>query len=102
MRRKWRRPSRRVLVVSATLFAALSGIAVAAIPNGDGVYTACRLNGLGTVRLIDPSLPASNPQSRCSSVETKFTFNAQGQPGLPGSQGDKGDPGVKGDPGAPG
>jgi hypothetical protein len=87
-------------VVGALVFLALAaGIAYAAIPAAGGVYTACRLNGVGTIRLIDTSLPASNPLSRCSSLETKFAFNAQGQQGMPGPKGDTGAQGVKGDKG---
>ena len=87
---------------TVSLFGVLGGIAFAAIPNGQGVYTACRLKEVGTIRLIDPSLPASNLQSRCTSLEIQFTFNAQGQPGLPGAKGDAGSagaPGAKGDKG---
>ena len=77
-------------------------MAYASIPDSTGVYTACRLKSVGTIRLIDPSLPTSNVQSHCTSLETRLTFNAQGQPGLPGPKGEKGDPGVAGSPGEKG
>src|SRR4051794_33203943 len=108
MRRKWQRPSRRVLGASAVLFIVLGGIAYATIPSSAGVYTACRLKEVGTIRLIDPTLPASNLQSHCTNLEVQFAFNTQGQQGVPGLKGDKGDPGAagekgeKGDPGPAG
>src|SRR3954453_16075907 len=107
MRRKWQRPSRRVLGASAVLFIVLGGIAYATIPSSAGVYTACRLKEVGTIRLIDPTLPASNLQSHCTNLEVQFAFNTQGQQGVPGLKGDKGDRGAagpkgdKGDPGPP-
>src|SRR3954468_9325512 len=102
MRRKWQRPSRRVLGASALLFIVLGGIAYATIPGSAGIYTACRLKEVGTIRLIDPTLPSSNLQSHCTNLEVQFTFNTQGQQGVPGLKGDKGDPGAKGDKGDPG
>ncbi len=102
------RPSRRVLGTAAVFVAMGGGIAYAAIPDSGGVYTGCRLNNVGTIRLIDPSLPSSNLLSRCTAVETKFTFNAKGAKGdpgaagAPGAKGDKGDTGPAGAPGAKG
>jgi hypothetical protein len=98
------RSAKRIVCVGV-LFAAAAGIAYATIPDSNGVYTACMLDKVGTVRLIDPSLPASNLMSHCTSVETKFTFNQQGQqgaPGLPGAPGKDGTPGANGKDGAPG
>ena len=98
------RSAKRIVCVGV-LFAAAAGIAYAAIPDSKGVYTGCMLNKVGTVRLIDPSLPASNVMSHCTNVETKFTFNQQGQqgaPGLPGAAGEDGEPGKDGAPGANG
>ena len=92
------RSAKRIVCVGV-LFAAAAGIAYAAIPDSTGVYTGCMLNKVGTVRLIDPSLPASNLMSHCTNVETKFTFNQQGQqgaPGLPGAPGKDGAPGADG------
>lgn len=86
----WRllgRRARRVVLAAVALFAAAAGIAYATIPDGNGVYTACMLNKVGTVRLIDPSLPASNLMSHCTSFETQITFNKQGPQGLPGPAG---------------
>jgi hypothetical protein len=71
-------------------------VAYATIPGPGNVYNACMLKGLGTVRLIDKSLPASNLMSRCTDKETELSWNQAGQPGPAGP------PGVKGEPGAPG
>ena len=112
MRRKWFR--RRAVVVGVAGLCALiaaAGIAYATIPSSSKVYTACMLNNVGTVRLIDPSLPSTNAMSHCTSLETQLTWNQQGQQGLQGLQGPKGDIGAtgpqgpqgpKGDPGATG
>lgn len=89
------------LVVVASLVAA-GGIAYAAIPDSGGVYTACRLNATGTIRLIDPSLPASNLLGHCSSLETQITWNQKGQPGAAGATGARGPQGLKGDIGPSG
>src|SRR6185312_8602849 len=88
------RTARRALL-AAVLLAVAAGIAYAAIPDSGGTYTACMLNKVGTVRLIDPSLAASNLMSHCTSAETRFTFNQRGQqglPGLPGAPGKDGQP----------
>jgi hypothetical protein len=90
-----RRSAKRIVCVGV-LFAAAAGIAYAAIPDSNGVYTACMLNKVGTVRLIDPSLPASNLMSHCTSVETTLTFNQQGPPGAAGSPGAPGKNGADG------
>jgi hypothetical protein len=82
--------------VTVALFALAGGVAYATIPDGSGVYTACTLNHVGTIRLIDPSLPAGNLLSHCTALETKITWNQQGQPG---PQGPKGNPGPQGPPG---
>ena len=49
------------------------GIARASIPQ-DGVYTGCYLKSGGALRVIDPSQP-------CKQSETRITWNQQGQPG---------------------
>ena len=90
------------LAAAAVAVAALvgAGIAYATIPGPGNVYTACMLKGVGTVRLIDPSLPPSNLMSKCSVLETQLTWNQQGQPGDPGAPGQNGQSVVMGDPGA--
>jgi collagen triple helix repeat protein len=97
-------PGRRQLVViAAAVIAVAGGVAYAAIPDGSKVYTACMLKNVGTVRLIDPSLPASNIMSHCNSrLETQVTWNQQGQAGPPGPTGPKGATGPAGPPGSDG
>jgi hypothetical protein len=95
-----KRLSRRALVLGATALAVAvsGGVAYATIPDGNGVFTACKLNATGTIRLIDPS--ASGALGRCNaSVETQISWNQKGVKGDPGSVGGQG---PKGDPGAPG
>jgi len=97
-----------VAAVAAVAAMAAAGIAYATIPDASGVYTACKLNASGTIRLIDPSLGTSSLLGHCTSLETQLSWNAKGQPGPPGPAGPKGDAGPagpqgpKGDPGPPG
>ena len=86
----------RVVVLAAAALAVAGAAAYATIPDSSGMYTACMLNKVGTIRLIDPSLPDSNPMSHCTSLETKITFNKQGPQGLPGAPGQNGAPGADG------
>lgn len=72
------------------------GIAYAAIPGADKVYTACMLKNVGTIRLIDPSLPAGNLMSHCTTSETKVTWNQTGPAGAPGPAGATGPAGPSG------
>ena len=72
------------------------GIAYATIPGPDNIYSACMLKGIGTIRLIDKSLPATNLMSRCTDKELEVSWSQrgpQGDPGAAGAKGDKGDPG---------
>jgi hypothetical protein len=97
------RRSRRLVIITVALFAVAGGIAYATIPNAAGVYTACKLNALGTIRLIDPSLPTTSLLQHCNTTfETQITWNQAGAQGLQGIQGLKGDQGVKGDQGIQG
>lgn len=89
----------RLLFMTTMLFALLASVAYASIPDSSGVFTACRLNATGTIRLIDPSLPASSLLSHCTRFETQVSWNQAGQPGAPGVAGP---PGADGAPGAPG
>jgi hypothetical protein len=70
-------------------------VAWAAIPGEGGVYTACMLKNVGTVRLIDKSLPPGNVMSHCKpAFEVEITWNQKGQQGLQGIQGPPGQDGV--------
>ena len=85
--------------VAATALA--GGVAWAAIPGDGNVYTACMLKNVGTVRLIDKSLPPSNLMSRCKpALETEISWNQQGPQGIQGPG--KGDVGPTGQPGPQG
>ncbi|HJS94996.1 MAG TPA: hypothetical protein VJ741_12090 [Solirubrobacteraceae bacterium] len=97
-----RRAAVRVAFGVVALLGTAAGIAYATIPDSNGIYTACMLNGAGTIRLIDPSLPSTSLRSHCASFETTITWDRQGQPGPQGPQGPKGDPGPQGDTGPQG
>src|SRR3954453_20079224 len=92
--------TRVVLLVSLVAVLA-AGVAYSAIPDGNGVYTACKLNATGTIRLIDPGV--SGVLGRCNaSLETQISWNQKGQPGAAGADGKDGLNGRDGAPGAPG
>ena len=96
---------RKVVWMSATAAVLLSlagGIAYATIPDSGSVYTACLLNRVGTIRLIDPSLGRSSPMGHCTPSETQITWNQQGQKGDPGPRGPQGQSGPQGRQGIPG
>jgi hypothetical protein len=103
MKRYLRRRPLQLGVIAIAVLALGSGIAYAAIPGSGGVYTACMLKHVGTLRLIDTSLPSSNPMSHCSTTfETQVSWNQTGQQGQQGPQGPKGDIGPQGPAGADG
>src|SRR3954465_12108383 len=92
--------TRVVLLVSLVAVLA-AGVAYSAIPDGNGVYTACKLNATGTIRLIDPGV--SGVLGRCNaSLETQISWNQKGQPGAAGAGGKDGLNGRDGAPGAAG
>jgi hypothetical protein len=97
--------TRSLLVASgaAAVAAALSGgIAFATIPDDGKVFTACMLKNVGTVRLIDHSLPSTSLMNHCSSLETEVSWAQKGQPGPVGAVGAAGPVGPAGPVGAPG
>jgi Collagen triple helix repeat (20 copies) len=96
-----RRGRRLSLLVVAGL-AVAGGVAYATIPSSGAVYTACMLNHIGTIRLIDPTLPSSSLLSHCTQLETQVSWNQTGQPGPVGPQGPKGDTGAAGPAGPQG
>ena len=102
MRYLWTRRGLRLFAIVAALFGVAAGIAYATIPDSGNVYTACMLKSIGTVRLIDTSLPASNLMGHCTPFETKITWNQQGLAGAQGPPGQKGDIGPAGADGAQG
>jgi Gp5 C-terminal repeat (3 copies) len=77
----------RLTILVVALLAMAGGIAYATIPGSSNVYTACMLKNVGTMRLIDPSLPSSNLMSHCTTLETQVSWNQQGQNGAAGAPG---------------
>ena len=92
--------SRRAALVCAAIavvFAVAGGIAYAAIPDSGGVYHACMLKAVGTIRIIDPE------KQHCSTtLEVEITFNQRGQAGANGLNGTNGVDGKDGAAGADG
>jgi type VI protein secretion system component Hcp len=77
-----------------------AAIAIAAVPDGGGVFHACYTSAVGggtipasgaNIRLIDPG---AGQQCDPASNEHAFTFNQQGQPGAQGLPGEQGPPGT--------
>ena len=95
---------KRLLITAAATVVAvtMAGIAWASIPGPGKVYSACMLKGLGTIRLIDKSLPSTNLMSHCTDKEVEISWNQAGQPGLQGAKGDPGAPGMNGTNGTDG
>jgi Collagen triple helix repeat (20 copies) len=93
---------RWLLVLCVGGFALVGGVAYATIPGSGQQYTGCMLKNVGTVRLIDPSLPAGNLMSHCTALETQISWNQTGQQGPAGPQGTPGAVGATGDAGPAG
>ncbi len=96
------RSVRQIVVATAVVAAGTVGIADAAIPDGGHVYTACVLNQVGTVRLIDPSLGQNNWMGHCSKLESQVTWNQLGSTGPQGTSGPAGPAGATGPQGPAG
>jgi hypothetical protein len=73
-----------------------AGVAYATIPDSANVYHACMLRNVGTIRLIDPSLPASSLLGRCTSLEREISWNELGATGAAGPPGPTGPSGPQG------
>ena len=73
-------------LVGVLALLAVAGVAYATIPDGGGVYTACRLNGIGRSSGPrpggSPSGPSTSLLSHCTSFETQITWNQKGQNGV--------------------
>ena len=81
---------KRLLTAAAGVLltaAIVGGVAYATIPGPGNVYSACMLKGVGTIRLIDKSLPATNLMSHCTDKEIEISWNQAGQPGPAGPVG---------------
>jgi len=75
---------RLLAVLSTTLLAAE---ARASVPDGNGVYTACYFKSLGTVRLIDTSVPTQRCLDRLEVRLTWGQVGPAGPAGVPGLDG---------------
>jgi hypothetical protein len=89
-----RRPTPALIVSLMALVLAMGGFAVAAIPDGSGVFHACYKKKKGTLRLVSSS-------SKCKKSERSVSWNQKGANGANGAAGAKGDKGDKGDAGTP-
>jgi Bacteriophage T4 gp5 C-terminal trimerisation domain len=96
MQALFRRRGRRLAILVVAGLAIAGGAAYATIPDSGNVYTACMLNKVGTIRLIDPSLGSASAMGHCTSVETKISWHQQGQKGDPGVPGPAGKDGTNG------
>jgi len=90
---------RRVALLALMVGLVTAGVAYATIPDGNGVFTACKLNSTGTIRLIDPAVGSTSLLGRCTSLETQVMWNQGGPKGPIGDKGPTGDKGPQGDPG---
>jgi hypothetical protein len=71
-----------LFVAAALLAAVVAGAAYAAIPDTNGVFTACTNTVNGAVRLIDPSRSGPGPLGSCTQSERQVMWNQTGQPGV--------------------
>src|SRR6185503_9862080 len=69
----FRRSPLSVLALAAAALALAGGFAYGAIPDANGVYTACAHSTTGALRLIDPSTGGA-----CHSTESQVTWGKQG------------------------
>jgi hypothetical protein len=74
-------------------------VGYATIPDQGTTLRACVLKNIGSVRLIDTSLPSRNLDSHCTILETPVSWS---QVGPQGPRGPKGDDGAKGNTGPAG
>ena len=75
--------SGRRLAVAAAAALAATGVAYATIPDAGRVYTACAGNGAGNLRLIDPSLPSTNPMSHCTTKRRRSPGTKRARRAIP-------------------
>jgi hypothetical protein len=86
---------KRLVLITIFLSSLAGGVAYATIPDGGGVFHACMLKKLGTIRLIDPTAG----QQCASSLETAVEWSRQGPPGTTGPAGPQGPRGEQGERG---
>jgi type VI protein secretion system component Hcp len=104
-----RASGKTTLLIAVAVLVAAGTVAVASIPGGDGVITACwdHTTGasFGALRVIDPSLAGgtrSANEYQCASNETQIAWNQQGPTGPTGPAGAAGPTGLRGPQGPPG
>jgi hypothetical protein len=93
--RRMRKPSPALVVSLIALVAAVSGLAVAAVPDSSGRIAACYSKKSGKVRLLVKG-------SRCPRGQKLIRWNQRGPAGVAGAAGSPGTPGQPGQPGQPG
>jgi type VI secretion system secreted protein Hcp len=101
-----RASGKTLALITVAILIAAGTYAVASIPDGNGVITACWYNvqdgtkPYGTLRLIDPSRSgttgATSDTYSCLSNETQITWNQQGPVGPQGPAGPQGIQGAQG------
>jgi hypothetical protein len=90
------RRTRRIAIGAGAALAVSAGAAYATGGSPDVIY-ACKLNHVGTLRVIDPS-----HSGKCTRAETPISWNRQGPAGATGATGATGPQGPKGDTGPQG
>jgi hypothetical protein len=95
MRNTIRKRATRMALIGMAVLAGATGVAyaTATVVASGSVIHACKLNVLGTIRLVD------DPAKCSTKLETPVAWNTQG---LQGDRGPAGAPGAKGDTGAAG
>src|SRR3954452_5525734 len=99
-----RASAKTLVLIAVAILVGAGTYAVASIPGSDGVITACwdhnnDTSHFGTLRVIDPSIPASGHSSyeySCLTDETQITWNQQGPAGPTGRAGPQGALGPRG------
>jgi type VI secretion system secreted protein Hcp len=99
-----RASAKTLVLIAVAILVGAGTYAVASIPGSDGVITACwdhnnDTSHFGTLRVIDPSIPASGHSSyeySCLTDETQITWNQQGPAGPTGPAGPQGALGPRG------
>jgi hypothetical protein len=81
---------RTVFIASAAALAALTGVAYATIPGGDGVIVGCYKNSGSNLRVIDAAVDTCGPN------ETALPWSQTGPQGTSGAPGEPGAPGISG------
>jgi hypothetical protein len=87
---RYRRRWAAATIALALLFVVGSTVALASIPDSDGLISGCYAKVGGDLRVIDAA------SSSCKSNEIKLEWNQQGPQGESGLEGEQGPPGLSG------